>query len=308
MQVDLKDVTPLRFPDGSPVRAASAVAPLGEGYLVAQDDATHAAWVTPRGVTEVRLLPPVAGLDTFEESSGTKHLKPDLEAACPVEVDGDPAALLMGSGSSPARMRWALVRLRDGRPVVGAADLTPLYARVAARLGVELDVLNLEGACVVGGRVRWFHRGLPSAALPSGSVDLDLGQALAAVGGRVPAEAVDVTSPRSYDLGAAAGTAGVGLAVTDAVALPDGTILLSAAAENSPNPRDEGPVTGAALVRLADGEVERIADLPRVEGRVAKVEGLMVVEAGPDDVLLRAVVDDDDPGEPSLALLLRVRW
>lgn len=306
MQVHLEDVAPLRFPDGSPVRAASALAPLGSGFLVAQDDATHAAWLTPSGgVRAVRLLPPVAGLDTFEQSAGTKHLKPDLEAACPVEVDGRPAVLLMGSGSLPARMRWALVRLVDGSPVVSTADLSPLYDVVAARLGVGLDVLNLEGACVVSGRLRWFHRGLPTAGLPSSSVDLDLVQVLAAAAGQVPPGAVEVMSARSYDFGE---SAGAGLAVTDAATLPDGAILLSAAAEDSPNPRDDGPVTGSALVLLVDGSVEQVVDLPRLDGRVAKVEGLMVVGTGPDDVLLRAVVDGDDPGEPSLALLLRVRW
>jgi len=45
-----------------------------------------------------------------------KYMKPDLEAACQVMVDGAPAALMMGSGSSPARMRWSLLRLENGDP------------------------------------------------------------------------------------------------------------------------------------------------------------------------------------------------
>src|SRR3712207_7318830 len=52
--------------------------------------------------------------------AGTKHLKPDVEAACP--VDGD--VLLLGSGSTPARLRGALLGA-DG--AVAVADLTPLY-------------------------------------------------------------------------------------------------------------------------------------------------------------------------------------
>ena len=38
-----------------------------------------------RTSTRVRLLPPVNGHEVFDEGSGTKHLKPDLETACLVE-------------------------------------------------------------------------------------------------------------------------------------------------------------------------------------------------------------------------------
>ncbi|MCX6401844.1 MAG: hypothetical protein NTX33_18175 [Propionibacteriales bacterium] len=298
MHVELEDATALRFPDGSPVRAASAVAPFGGGFLVAQDDATHAAWCTPGAVAAVRLLPAVTGLDTFEQATGTKHLKPDLEAACAIEVDGEQAVLMMGSGSSPARMRWALVSLLEGEPQVATADMTPLYAAVAERLGVASDLLNMEGACPVRGALRWFQRGLPALGVPSGSVDLDLSGALAVMAGRLSPSALTAVNPLTYDLGA--------LATTDAVALADGTVLVSAATEASPNPRDDGPVTGSALALLVDGEVSEVVALPLVDGQVAKVEGLMVVGADRDTTLLRAVVDVDDPGSPSLALLLRL--
>ncbi|WP_448642957.1 DUF6910 family protein [Geodermatophilus sp. URMC 63] len=75
------------------------------------------------------------GHDTVAEAAGTKHLKPDLEVACPVEVDGEPAVLLLGSDSTPRRMRGVLVRLEEGRPVARAADLHPLYERVASASG-----------------------------------------------------------------------------------------------------------------------------------------------------------------------------
>src|SRR5688500_7846848 len=119
----------LRFDDGSPVTAASGIAPLGDGWLIAQDDATFAAWRRGGSITAVRVLPAEEGHDRFTEAAGTKHLKPDLEVACPAEVDGEPAVLLLGSGSSRRRMRGVLVRLSDGCPVVRAADLTALYER-----------------------------------------------------------------------------------------------------------------------------------------------------------------------------------
>ncbi len=126
MQVHVEDVDALRFDDGTPVTAASGIAPLGDGWLVVQDDATSAAWCRPGSVTAVRVLPPVEGLDRFAEAAGTKHLKPDLEVACPVEVEGVAGVLLMGSGSSPRRMRGVLVRPDDERPGDRAGVLTPL--------------------------------------------------------------------------------------------------------------------------------------------------------------------------------------
>jgi hypothetical protein len=303
VQIEVESVERLRFGDSSPVRAASAVAPLGDGHLVVQDDATHAAWVRDGSVKAVRVLPAVDGLELFDEASGTKHLKPDLEAACVLDVDGAPAVLVMGSGSLGARMRWSLLRLVDGRPVAHVVDMASLYADAAAALSVPADVLNMEGACVVDGVLRWYHRGLPAAGAATGSVDLDPAAAAAAALGRDSPSSVAVRNPRHYDLGE---VDGVGLGITDAVALPDGTVLLSAAAEDSPNPRDDGPVVASALVRLDGYAVDDVAPLPLIEGRICKVEGLMMLESDQADVRLLAVVDVDDAGSPSLAVRLRV--
>ena len=286
------------------MRAASAVVRFGGGHLVVPDDATHAAWFRGGTVTRVRLLPDVAGRDVFDEASGTKHLKPDLEAACQVEVGDGSAVLVMGSGSSPARMRWCLLRLEGGSPRVLVTDMAPVYAAVAAALGLSPEVLNLEGACVVGDRLRWFHRGLPSAGLPSGSVDVDVPTAVAAARGDLGAAAVGVTRPVRYDLGA---VAGVGLAITDVVALPGGDLIASAAAEDSPNPRDDGPVVASALARIRGDLVVEVVALPRIDGAVIKVEGLMVLDADEEQTTLLAVTDADDPSAASWATRLRVR-
>ncbi len=294
----------LRFSDGAPVRAASAVVPFAGGFLVVSDDATHAAWFHERSVTAVRLLPPMDGHDLFSDVTGTKHLKPDLEAACVLTVGGAPAALIMGSGSSPARMRWVLLRLEQGQPRAIVADMTAVYASVVDALAVEPAELNLEGACVIGDSLRWYHRGRPSAGQPSKSVDLDLTAAVAAVLGQVDPTAVSVADPRTYDIG---GVAGVGLAITDVVTMPDGSVVASAAAEDTPNPRDDGPVLASGLVRLDDTVATAVVPLPSVEGAVLKVEGLMVLEADDEGTLLLAVCDADDPDAASLAVRLRVQ-
>jgi hypothetical protein len=305
MDVEVTEVERLLFGDGSPVRAASAVVPLGDGHLVVSDDATHAAWFHPGGeATRVRLLPAVEGHEEFDDASGTKHLKPDLETACRVSVDGRPAVLVMGSGSSPRRMRWCLVRLEDDEPTVVVTEMADVYATVADALDVDPDQLNLEGACVVGRDLRWFHRGLPSAGLPSGSVDLDLDAAVAAVlGGADPAD-LRATHPVHYDLGA---VDGVGLAITDVVALPDGDLLACAAAEDSPNPRDDGPVTATAVALVRGDRVLEVVRLPDLRGSVLKVEGLMLLGAGEGRATLFAVTDVDDPDAASWAATLRVR-
>jgi len=145
MQIEIEGVERLRFDHGGPVRAASAVTAFGNGFLVVQDDATHAAWFLDGRATAVRLLPPVEGLEAFDELSATKHLKPDLEAACAVLDGTDPAVLVMGSGSSPARMRWVLLTQEQGHPHTRVADMTGLYRVAADALEVPLDALNLEG-------------------------------------------------------------------------------------------------------------------------------------------------------------------
>ena len=293
----------LHFDDGSPVTAASAIAPLGDGWLVAQDDATIAAWRRPGSVVPVRVLPPVEGLDRFSEAAGTKRFKPDLEVACPAVVDGEPAVLLLGSGSSPRRMHGVLVRLVDGEPVTTAADLSPLYERTAAELGLPLDQLNLEGAARHEDRVRWFQRGNLAAGIASASVDLSLQVVVAAVLDRADASEVPVGRALRYDLGE---VEGVGLAVTDAVALPDGRMLLSAAAEDTPNAVDDGPVVATALALVDDATVVAVEPLPEVDGHVHKVEGLALRAVEGGTVHLLAVVDDDDPDAPSAELDLRV--
>lgn len=305
MDVEVLGAERLRFSDGAPVRAASAVVPFGDGHLVVSDDATHAAWFRGGTARAVRLLPAVGGHELFDEASGTKHLKPDLETACQVAVDGAPAVLVMGSGSSPSRMRWCLLRLEDVRPVTVVADMAQVYRAAADVLAVDLDQLNLEGACIVGGTLRWFHRGLPSAGLPSGSVDIDVRSALAVVLGNGDATQVRVTNPVHYDLGAAAG--GVGLAITDVAPLPGGDLVASAAAEDSPNPRDDGPVVASAMARIRGDEVVEVVRLPSLDGTVIKVEGLTVLEADGRQTTLLAVTDMDDPDAASWATRLRIR-
>lgn len=298
VKVDVSDATPLAFPDGRPVRGASAIAAFGSGWLVAQDDATHAAWLRDDEVTAIRVLPAVDGHEHFSDESGTKHLKPDLEAA--VAVDG--AVLLLGSGSRSARMRSVLVDPSGAAPIV--TELGVLYAFVGIALDVDAEKLNLEGACVVDGALRWFQRGLPAAGPPTASVDLDLADLVKACRGELDPARVRIGGVRRYALDSPAHDA---LAITDAVALPDGRVLVSAAEEDTVNPYDDGPVLGAALALLDDRTVSAVATVPPVDGAVAKIEGLAILDWSGSNGRLLATVDGDDPRTPALLLTLDVR-
>lgn len=298
---------PLRFADGTAVRAASAVARLGDGWLVAQDDATAGAWLPSREATaarRLRLLLPVAGADVFSEAAGTKRSKPDLEAAVELPAALGGGVLLFGSGSLANRQHGVLVTLGGGRgPTVLARDLAPLYLRVGSTLELAPADLNLEGACVVGDRLRWFQRGHHRAGVPSASVDLDLAALVAAVRGDGDVAAVAVEQPRRYDLG---DVDGVTLAITDAAALADGRVVVSASAEDSADAIADGRVTGSALAVLDDTDVTAVAALPTPD--VLKLEGIAVVAGDEHRVELLGVVDQDDPTEPSLALDLALTW
>lgn len=299
--VEVRSVRALSFEDGAPVRAASGIATLGEGWVVVQDDANHVAWWQGARVVPVRAFPPADGLDTFSEAEGTKHLKPDLEAACavPEALVGAPAVLLLGSGSLPARMRGALLTVgadRQSPPQVTSGALDGLYPVVARALGIELDQVNLEGACVVGDALRWFQRGLERQGVPSGSVDVDLAALVDALRGARDPASVAVDRPRRLTLGVAAGRE---LAVT-------------AAAEDTPDAVADGPVVAAAVVVVdSAGDVVAQAELPRgADGQVWKIEGLAaraVRRTGPGGELdLLAVADQDNPAQPSPVVELRL--
>ena len=308
MVIRIAATHPLTFASGDPVRAASGVTRIGDQWLIVQDDATHAAlWREERegsGAQALRLFPAIDGADTFSEADGTKKLKPDVEAACTVELaDGGSGALLLGSGSLAARMRAALVTATADGWYVTTADLTPLYHQVAAALGLRLPALNLEGACVAGDSLRWFQRG-HAHGIVSAAVDVPLAVLVEAVCGRADPASVGTGDITTFDLG---DFDGVPLAVTDAVALPDGRIILSAAAEDAPDAVEDGPVVASALA-VVDGD--QILDVMRLptgpDQEVLKVEGLGLRRATRNHLDLLAVVDQDDPAKPSAALALTV--
>src|SRR5262245_36878490 len=84
------------------VRAASALAWIGERLVVVQDDAAFLGVVDPATglVDDVPMAPGPGGARVFEPRRGNKADKPDLEAAF---ADGDRVIALGSGGPLPAR-------------------------------------------------------------------------------------------------------------------------------------------------------------------------------------------------------------
>ena len=184
MRVELESVTTLLFEDGrSRARRARRDRALRR-RLAHRPGRRHPRLLAGATVSAppVRLLPAVDGHDTFSEDAGTKHLKPDLEAARS-EVDGG-ARPAPGSGSTPAADAVGAPCAASPPSADLVADLVPALRRESARRST-----SPADAAQPRGRLRGRRRAAlvpPRPArrpgVPSASVDLDLRGLLAAAG------------------------------------------------------------------------------------------------------------------------------
>lgn len=251
---------------GTHVRAGSALLTVGDRLLAVQDDAYAAAWIEPVS----RRIEPLLLAGTGEPLR--KPDKPDFEAALAL---ADGTLVLLGSGSRPTRTRIA--RIAPGK-AIEMLDAPALYEAIAAAVATTP---NIEGALVVDGALKLFHRG--SGGQPSAILDF-------------PADVLEGRHARIlritlWDLGA---VGDVPLTFTDA-AVFGATVLYLAVAENTPDAIVDGPVAGAAVGMLEAGAA-RWAPLLDVTGQVAlcKPEGIAVCR---DTVYL--ITDPDDPAMPA---------
>jgi hypothetical protein len=252
------------------VRAGSGLVWSGSRLLIAQDDVAAVALVDPATLRVETILIEGEGL------ARDKASKPDFEAA----FEGhDRALYLLGSGSSPRRR--GIVRIDEGARRVRRMDAAPLFEAMEARIG---STPNIEGAVLIGSRLRLFHRGAGNS--PNRIVDVD---SSVLTGG-----AAAIVSSCVIDCGRAAD---VPLTLTDATPLHRGAILYLAVAEDTPNAIDDGPVTGAAVGVIADADA-RFAPLVERDGRasIRKAEGIAMDPTGRTGWL---ITDADDPGQPS---------
>lgn len=312
---------PMRYAEGADeasdrsahVRAGSSVVQLGERLVVVQDDASFVALVDETsGLADAVPLPAGPGGERqFDEGRGNKAQKLDLEALALCEAPEGRLLLALGSGSSTRRESIALLgRLDSPAPRVRLVDASRLYAALRAAGDFAGSELNVEGAVVVGGRLRLFNRGNGAARdgrLPvNASVDLELPRLLAFLANAGEAPVPGLLDLVQFDLGTLRGSR---LSFTDATLAPhegagaEAPVLYTASAEDSPDATRDGDVAGSVIGAIERGAggvaAARWAELRDAHGDplTEKVEGLALDPVDPRR--LHVVVDVDDHTRPS---------
>ncbi len=260
--------------------AASGLVQIGETLCVVGDDEQHLAVFNQNDNSPGRLIRLLPG-DLPRGKKKRKKVKPDFEmlfSLPPKDKTTSGLMCAMGSGSTPARMRGALIDLDNGD--VSLIDLQPLFCQIAALVAE----VNLEGATIRGDRLLLFNRG--NVTNPETCIFYT---ALASL---TSGDDPEVTLIKTLALPM---IDGVPLTVTDACSLGDGQFLLSAVAEVTDDSYADGAILGAAIILLnADLNVVAIEPLePTV-----KIEGITARLTARGAEML-CVSDADDPDTPS---------
>jgi hypothetical protein len=283
------------------VRAASGLCWFQGRLAIVQDDALLLALLDPDGggVEALELPLRADGARFFDVERGNKRDKPDLEACLALEIAGRPALLAFGSGSRPNRECLALVRPDPAGYRSELREAHALYAALHALPGFLSSELNLEGAVLLGDRLRLLQRGngspLAGATPLCATCDIGLADFLEYLEDPPARPPPALEQPCRYDLGSIGGAR---LTFTDACTLRADALLFTASAERSPNAYDDGVVVGSALGAI-DGAGARWCALHDEQGRLVtdKVEGVALDPRDP----LRAylVFDPDDHRAPA---------
>jgi hypothetical protein len=264
--------------------SASGLVRVLDTLYVLCDDAHHIGVFCANMKAPGQLLRLLPG-DLPRDAAKRKAVKPDFEILFELPIGANPSdtrLLAMGSGSTPQRMRGALIDLSP-LGAITSIEIIDLNSFFAALVPLCPEI-NLEGALVVADRIVLFNRGNithPETLIFSASLSVIL------TGGTV-----DLLLERKLTLPA---LNGVPLSVTDAVLLCDDTVLLSAVAEATGNSFADGAIIGAAFVLLDTQynivKIEIIEPNCKIEGIAAKRN-----ERG---IEVLCVSDADDPAKPS---------
>jgi hypothetical protein len=254
------------------VSAGSALLRVAGRLLAVHDDAFRVTWIEP---VTLALEPWVL---QGEGAPLPKRAKPDFEAAV---VTADGAVHLLGSGSTAERCAIARLDVATRRAAIRGNP--QLYDCI--REALELDTRpNIEGAIVVGERLRVFHRGV--GGRPSAAVDVPLGV--------LAGETAQALALQWIELGA---LDGIPLGLTDVVAIDAERFVFVASAEDAADAVSDGPVSGSVLGVLTS-DAARWVPLLDVAGQPLrrKVEGLVIDTDGRGGWIL---TDADDARVPA---------
>ena len=260
------------------VSAASGLVALADRLCLVADDEVFLSVYGLDGAPweRIPLFPDVLP----EDHAGRKRRKPDLEA---VALLPDGRVLALGSGSTPARRRGALLDpTRD--TTARMIDLGPLYEQLA----LAVPDLNIEGAAVSGDALWLLQRGNGPARF-NATIELDLADVMRSLDATASIESNALRVVVRVDVG---DLDGVALTFTDAIARPGGGLIFSAVAEDTIDTYHDGVCTGSIIGVLEDGRVTRHV---RVNPTL-KLEGIALAGDGGSGPTLWLVADPDDRG------------
>jgi len=265
------------------VTGGSALLDVDGRLLAIHDDAFRVSWIDPESL----LVTP-----QILQGDGAPLAKPDKpDFECAVRT-ADGAVYVLGSGSTAKR---CIVARIDAGNAVTLRQRPALYRSIEKALGSG-ERPNIEGAIIVGERLRLFNRA--AGHTPNASVDLSI----AVLHGRESR----VLALQVFELGT---LHDVRLGFTDAALLPDGRSLFLAAAEDAPDAIADGPVAGSVVGLLEPGSTGVAARWTRLLGTDGqpspyKVEGVVVDRDVRGAWLL---TDSDDPRVPASLLRIELR-
>lgn len=289
-------VQPEREGRAAHVAEASGIAKRGDWVYVVGDENLNLGIFRLSSEEPGELRPALSG-ELPVDAGERKGAKPDLEAIAimpPFERHDYGLMLGIGSGSGSDRNRafgWSFAANGSLRGEPFEVDLGPAYELLRSELGGDI---NVEGAAVVGDRLRLLNRGNREA--PNAICDLSLEKVERSLHSDLKIDPGEVLEVLPYELGE---LNGVPVYFSDGTPLPDGRLVFTASAErDDPGPdedEDEGSVVG---VIDTDGSVRRL----RTIDRRWKVEGVhATIDVGVLDMLFCCDQDDPDSGSPLLS-------
>lgn len=243
MKISLRLMQTLKSAPDKGIKAASGLVKIENTFYVIADDEVSLADFKFEGHTQARYIK-LLEKQIPRDAAERKKQKPDWESLVQLDLPQDEKILLaVPSGSTENRMTGAFVHLDKAgqvdesyKPVI--VDFSEIYNALKTRLAE----LNIEGACVLNGRLKLFQRG-NGAEGKNAIIDIDLAGFCNDLENAGAIKAQHILAVTKYNLGHLDGHK---LDFTDACVVND-RIWFLAVAEESQSTYEDGQYYGAII-------------------------------------------------------------